>query len=348
MKDNSLSRRTVLRALSLLGLGAACAPAPSLAAVCLTETGPDAGNRRKVAENRFLMGTFVAITAVHDSRSRAEHAMGLAFEEIERLSAIFDRHRSDTPVSHLNDTGVLRDADRELREVVQESLAYARLSGGAYDPTVLPVVELLKAKSNPTGRMDLSDGELREALALVDSTAVRVSGNDIRLTRRGMGLTLDGMSKGYIVDRASEVLSANGVTDHLINAGGDMRACGERAPGKPWTVAIEDPRGRGDYPALVHLRDAAIATSGGYEVRYDATGSHHHVVDPRTAKSPTRSISVSVIAPSVMRADALSTAGFVLPPREAVRMIDAVEGAECMIVGNTGAKTRSARWRAIG
>lgn len=343
-KDKTLSRRDFVRALGLLGLGAACAPAPALAAVGLTETRRLPGNRYKVSESRFLMGTFVAIAAVGPSRTMAEHAIGLAYEEIERLSAVLDRHRDDTPVSRLNAEGVLRDAPADLRRVVAGAQQYARLTNGAYDATVLPVVRLLKERANPAGRMDVDRAELRAALALVDSDAVRLSGRDIRLDRQGMGLTLDGMGKGYIVDRASEILSANGAPDHLINAGGDMRARGERAPGRPWTVAVEDPRGRGDYPAVVHLRDAAIATSGGYEARFDASGSHHHVIDPQTALSPTRSLGVSVVAPTVMQADALSTAVFVLPPAEGVRLVNGLTDTECLILGNTGATARSDNW----
>lgn len=347
MSNHTHSRRAFLRTLGLIGLGAACAPSPALAAVGLTDERILPGNRHKIAENRFLMGTFVAITAVSESRTRAEHAIGLAFEEMERLTAIFDRHRTDTPMSRLNEAGVLRGADPELCAVVNEASRYARLSGGAYDATVLPVIRLLRSKANPVGRMDIDRSELRAALELVDSDAVRVSGNDIRLGRQGMGLTLDGMSKGYIVDRASEVLAAAGMTNHLINAGGDMRASGERAPGKPWTVAVEDPNGRGEYPALVHLRDAAIATSGGYEARFDTSGSHHHVIDPRTAMSPTRSVSVTVVAPTVMQADVLSTTAFVLPPKEGARLVDSLPRSACLVIGNSGARTTSPGWKRL-
>lgn len=347
MKDNTQSRRTFIQTLGLLGLGAACTPAPVLAAVGLTDGHRVPGNQYKVSENRFLMGTFVAITAVHRSRTLAVEAIGRAYEEMERLCNVFDRHRSDTAISQLNQNGVLRGADQELLEVIGKAGDYARLSGGSFDTTVLPVIQLLKSKANPSGRMELDPRELRAALDLVDSEAVRISGSDIRFDRQGMGLSLDGMSKGYIVDRASAILSAAGVKNHLINAGGDMRASGERAPGKAWTVAVEDPNGKGHYPAVVHLRDAAIATSGGYEVKYDASGSHHHVIDPQTAMSPTRSVSVSVIAPTVMQADALSTAAFVLPPKAGLQLVDAMPKSACLVVGNSGAVRGSARWKTL-
>ncbi|WP_319467826.1 FAD:protein FMN transferase [uncultured Pseudodesulfovibrio sp.] len=341
---NSYSRRAFLRTLGLIGLGASI-PAPALAAVKMADVTRLTGNRVKVSETRFLMGTFVAITAIHESRTLAEHGVGLAFEEIERLSAIFDRHRDNTPVSRLNDEGRLGDITPELHNMMREALAYTELTVGAYDPTVLPVVEMLRDKAAPTGRMDISEAELKEALALVDAKAIHVSGNEIRFDKQGMGITLDGMGKGYIVDRASDVLNKAGVANHMINAGGDMRARGERTPGKPWTVAIEDPAGKGKYPALIELRNAAIATSGGYEASYNASGSRHHVIDPRTALSPTRSVSVSVVAPTVMQADALSTAAFVMHPKDGVRFINTLPQCETLIIGDSGVKLTSRHWK---
>jgi len=344
MNNAKYGRRAFMRTLGMIGAGAALIPSPAMAVVRLVNEHQVADHQVKVAETRFLMGTFVTITAVNESRTRAEQAIGLAFNEIERLSDILDRHRSDTPISHLNASGVLNGAAPELSAVLGNALAYNRLTAGAFDATVLPLVHLLREDANPSGRMHVDKKALHEALSLVDSSAVRVSGQDIRLGKAGMGVTLDGMGKGYIVDRASDVLAENGVGDHLINAGGDMRARGQRSPGCPWTIAIEDPKGHGNYPAIIQLSDAAVATSGGYEVAFDASRSHHHVVDPRTAMSPTRSISVSVTAPTVMQADALATAVFVMPPHDGANLVESMSRCECLVIGNTGAKLTSRGW----
>lgn len=340
MNGRQLTRRAFMRALGIVGLGAAIIPAPVMATIRLTEA-RKIGNAYKVSENRFLMGTFVAITAVHESKQAAENALGLAFGEIERLCAIFDRHDSNTPLARLNATGRLSDVEPELFAVMREAIGFNRLSHGAFDATVLPVVQTLKS----SGGSPLSEKELREALELVDSSAIRLSRSEVRFGKQGMGVTLDGIGKGFIVDRASDVLAANGVANHLINAGGDIRVRGERAAGQPWTVAVEDPARQGDYPAILKLRgDAAVATSGGYEVFYDAERKHHHVVDPKTARSPQQSVSVSVTARTAMAADALSTSAFVMAPKAGVRFIDTLAASECLIIGDTGVRLASRHW----
>lgn len=344
MSIKTIDRRGFLKTLGVLGLGAAVAPTPALAAVRMADVKRMADKRFKVSETRFLMGTYVAVTALHESKHAGQEAIGRAFEEIERLSAIFDRHKGDTPVAELNRTGRLTDVAPELRAVMARAKDLSALSGGSFDATVLPLVDLLKKHANPQGGIDLPDYELAESLELVDSTAVHLSDNEIRLGKQGMRVTFDGIGKGYIVDRASDVLAAHGVANHLVNAGGDIRARGERAPGHPWMVAIEDPARKGRYPAVIKLRDAAVATSGGYEVFYDARQAHHHVVDPQTAHSPTQSVSVSVTAPTVMEADALATAAFVMAPKAGVRLVDELPGHECLVVGKSGARVTSRHW----
>lgn len=344
MSENTMNRRAFLRSLALAGAGAALVPSPVLAAIGLSETEKQDG-RFKVAETRFLMGTYVSITAMHESKAAGQHAIGCAFEEIERLSAIFDRHRADTPVSFLNRSGYLNDAGPELGFVLDRAHKYSKVSSGAFDVTVLPVVEVLKRHSNPSGRMDLARGEMAEALALVDSDSVKLGRDSVRFARQGMSVTLDGIGKGFIVDRASEVLAENGVRDHLVNAGGDLRAQGERSPGRAWKIAIQDPSKKGGYLDVIRLRNGAIATSGGYEVYYDAAHSHHHVVNPKNAYSPTQSVSVSATATTVMEADALSTSVFVMAPKTGVHMVDSLPHSECLVIGDSGARVSSRNWR---
>ena len=159
-----------------------------------------------------------------------------------------------------------------------------------------------------------------------------------------MGITLDGIAKGYIIDRASEVLTHRGITDHLINAGGDIRTMGTNREKRPWTVAIQDPRKKRRYPDVVSMTDGAIATSGNYEVYFDREKMFHHIVDPVTGRSPELSASVSVMAPTATDAAALSTSVFVMNPRRGTRFIDRLAGCECFIITGDGAHFRSGGW----
>lgn len=341
MPDAILTRRQFLRAGGLLGLGLTLAPTLAAAEIAATE-------RLRVERTRFLMGTFVTMTVVNPSQDRAEEAIEAAFAEMERLRGILDRHRDDTPLSHLNRHGSLRDAPPELSFLVERALRTRDVAQGAFDPTVLPLVTLLKDRAGRApGDPGPSRAEIREVLDLVDAGAVGLDSGTVRLGRQGMGLTLDGIAKGYIVDRASETLRRFGAADHLVNAGGDIRASGGPKPGRPWSVAVEDPERRGRYPSVILLREGAVATSGSYEAPIGPSGKLHHIVDPRTGGCPRQITSVSVAAPSAMEADALATALFVLPPGQALATADALPGRACLLISSSGAQARSRDWAAF-
>ena len=101
-----------------------------------------------------------------------------------------------------------------------------------------------------------------------------------------MGITLDGIAKGLIVDWAAEELTRRGIDHFLINAGGDIRVAGGKGDGAPWRIAIRDPKSSDSYAAVIRLRDGAIATSGNYEVYFDREKLYHHIVSPWNGLSP--------------------------------------------------------------
>lgn len=336
MENNIMNRRRFLRLGAAAGLGAAFLPIAAKAEIGFGGTVRAADGSYRVTSTKFLMGTFVTISAINESRDRASQAVEAAFGEIQRLSDVFDRHVEGTEMSELNAKGRLTGAHPELAAVVKRSVAMTRETRGAFDATILPVVELVKSGT------DVSRIDIAKALSLVDGSAVSVEGRDIRFGKSGMSMTLDGLGKGYIIDRASAAMTALGVSEHMVNAGGDIRVSGDHR----WSVAVEDPEGKGAFPAVLELSNCAVATSGGYERSFGDNG-YHHVVDPASGMSPAQSVSVSVIAPSAMEADALSTAVFTMPPKRAARFVDALPSRECMVITESGARMSSSRWAAF-
>jgi len=335
-------RRSFLKLSGLLGLGAATAaflPAAQAEAVLF---GP---REYKVSSTRLAMGSFLSITAIHSSKDEAENAIGLAWEEIDRLGRLLSRHDASTPVSQLNSTGALRQAPPEVLEVVARSLYLHRQTGGAFDITVKPLVDLFKERF--AAGVTPSEAEINALLARVGSEQIRFVSGDISFGRQGMGITLDGIAPGYIVDRASALLAAKGITNHLINCSGDIRTSGTAAKGKPWTVAIQDPAKQKAYPEVLAMTTGAISTSGSYEVFYDREKMFHHIVTPKTGRSPRLATSVTVKAHSVMDADALATGIMVMPPTAGVLFADRQSGCECFIVAQDGSFKKSASWNRL-
>lgn len=333
------TRRSFIKLCGLLGAGvAAGAVLPTERAEALLF-----GKREyKVSDTRLIMGSFLSITAIHTSRDQAENAIGLAFDEIIRLGTIFSRHDAGTPVAQLNLNGTLTNAPPELVDVINRSLHYHRLTNGAFDITVQPVVDLFK-QSFAAGHVP-SDPEISTLLRRVGSEHISMTNNSISLGREGMGITLDGIAPGYICDRVSSLLTRLGVTNHLINASGDIRTSGTTLKGAPWTVAIQDPKHQKAYPEVITMGNGAISTSGNYEIFYDNEKMFHHIVTPQTGHSPTLTTSVTTAAPTLMDADALATGLMVLAPEDCVRLVGGYPQYQCFIIGRDTKTMHSPGW----
>ena len=334
MSLNKTTRRSFLKICGMAGLGLSIAPAlPVFAAETL------------VKETRFLMGTVVTIMIASSEKDRAYEASNLAFAEMKRSAGMLDYHISGGPLHTLNAKGRLADAPDELVRVLSAARAYGTQSGYAFDVTVKPLIDLMRSHKNPSGSMRLDRADVSQALRLVGGGEISIKKREVTLKRRGMGVTLDGIAKGFVVDRVCETLAGLGMRNFLVNAGGDIRAVGSRdGRGREWVVAVEDPTGRFRYPSRVKLSDKAIATSGSYEMYFDSDRTHHHLVNPQTGECPRHTVSVSVTAPHAMEADALATALSVISPETALSRIAALPGRECLIVCRDGAVFSSSGW----
>lgn len=295
----------------------------------------------QVTGTRPALGTLVVVTTVAPAADAAEDAIAAAFAELDRLVGIFSRHEPDSALTALNDRGQLEGPPPELVRVLERARYFHALSRGAFDVTVKPVLDLLGLRfpANPP-----APGELRDAAALVGAQHLSIRRRKLRFARANMGVTLDGIAKGYIVDRMADVLACHGIRRALINAGGDIRACGSKHGGRPWTVGVRAPGRDGVVPDAIALRDAAVATSGGYERFFDPKRQFHHIIDPASGVSPAAAWSVSVAAPTALVADALATTVFVLGPEPGLRLLETLPDCAGFVVTEGGRQRQSRRW----
>jgi FAD:protein FMN transferase len=335
-----LDRRSFLKLSGLLGLGLASAGALPVAAEAVSFN----KKMMKVSMTRLAMGTFVSMTLMHPSKDQAEEAMELAFQEITRLERTLSRYDRASAIYDLNTHGSLKDLPPEVAQMVRNSLHYHQVTGGCFDVTVKPVVDLFQQKLGGENKVWPTETEIKDLLKLVDSRKIQLRENSLSFRADGMGITLDGIAKGFIVDRASEVLSSRGISNHLINAGGDIRTRGSKEDGKPWTVAIQDPWKRKTYPDVVQMGDGSIATSGNYEIFYDREKMFHHIVNPKTGFSPDLTTSVSVMATTTMEADALATSLCVMPPSQGTEFVNGLAACESLVIGKDRALWKSKGW----
>jgi thiamine biosynthesis lipoprotein len=290
------------------------------------------------------MATRVSVAAIHPSVLLLDEATGRAYEEMDRLIELLNRFDSRSAVAVLNSEGRLAGPPPELTLLLERSTAIGELSRGAFDVTVQPLVDLLHA-SEAVAEGGVPDAaEWAAALERAGSDGLHISPDAVDFARDGMGITLDGIAKGLIVDAMAGVLETHGVDRFLIDAGGDMRASGRREDGLGWMVAVRDPRHGGILPGVLHVSAGAVATSGGYEARFDPEGSWHHIVGPRTGRSPDEVLSATVVGPNVLASDRLATASLLMSLEEGVGFIDSLPGFECLLIDARGRMSTSAGW----
>jgi len=294
----------------------------------------------KLEETQALMGTFVTITVLDPSRTKAEEAIAKGFNEIKRLINIFNRFSNGTVVSELNKKGIVKYIPTEMKTVIEKSFYYYNLTSGNFDITVKPLVDLFKETFASTGNPP-SLKQVKDALNLIGMEKISYRDKEVKFLKTGMGITLDGIAKGYIVDRVALLMKKLKVTHALINAGGDIRAVGK----KSWRIAIRDPFDHQKYVDIIELKENAIATSGNYEVYFDREKIYHHIVNPHTGYSPTKVVSVSIVAKSTIEADALSTAVSVFGPIKGKHFIEKLPNIEGLIITKNNLKLYSRGWK---
>lgn len=277
---------------------------------------------RRIEIRGETMGTQYSVVVARPPASVDRAALeAMTSEVLERIDARMSTWRDDSELMRFNrsDTSEWFPVSAETAFVVGEALRVSAVSDGALDPTVGPLVRLWGFGRDPAEVVPPAAERLGEVRERVGFRKLRVRDAPPALRKAGPRVELDlsAVAKGYAVDAIAERLSAAAAEHFLVEVGGELRARGSNARGDPWRVAIERPAlERGHVQAIVDLVDAAVATSGHYRnfaVRGDARFSH--ILDPRTAR-PVKSalVSVSVIAPTAARADALATALLVLGP----------------------------------
>ncbi len=296
----------------------------------------------RVSETRSLMGTFVTMTLFHPSREQAQTVLGEAFSRMENLIQIFNRHDDSSPVSYLNERALIKGPPLELVEVLQRSMMIHLRTRKAFDITIKPVLDLYEAEKD-LGHLP-TPSAIQGALSLVGAAGLEIGLPKITFVKEGMGITLDGIAKGTIVDKTVNFLARSGIRHALVDAGGDLRVIGGRAKDLPWRIAVYDPTQGTQSRELISLGEGAVATSGSYMVYFDREKIHHHILSPQSGDSSPWTISATVVAPSAEEADALATTLMVLNPEEGLSLINQDKRLAAMLITGEGKKGRSLRW----
>lgn len=282
-------------------------------------------------EQRFMaMDTYMHFTVYGDEDAAVQAQNELL--TLDRLLSVTDSSSEVYAINHRPDHTC--DLSPELTVLLEQALILARQTGGAFDPTVYPVV---RAWGFTTSPYRVPDGEeLVSLLPLVGHEKVVLDGHTLTLPK-DMQLDFGGIAKGWAGDRAAQQLRARGVTSAILRLGGNIHTVGSKPDGSPWKIGLEDPDS-GDALGTVAVSDLAVVTSGSYQRFFTANGqTYHHIIDPATGQpADSGLISVTVIGKYGTRCDALSTALFVMGLEDAVRFWQEHKDFEAVFVSEDG------------
>ncbi|HEX7639949.1 MAG TPA: FAD:protein FMN transferase [Burkholderiaceae bacterium] len=283
-----------------------------------------------------IMGTSIGVELFAPSRTRADEACEAVMAEMHRINASYSPHKVTSELSLLNERAALGpvSVSAETFRLLERALAFSALSGGAFDVTYAAAGHLYDYRAGVAP----DDEALAAAQAAVGWRHLQLEAatRSVRFARPGVRIDFGGFAKGHAVDNAIAILRRLGIEHAMVAAGGDSHVIGRRGS-RPWTVAIRDPRRPGEVVAVLPLEDTAISTSGDYERFFERDGVRcHHLLDPRTGKSPDGVRSVTILADDGLTTEAFSKTVFVLGVERGLRFVESQPGVDAVIVDAAG------------
>lgn len=271
----------------------------------------------EVDQTEIGFGSYFRICGRGKKADEVRKTVRRAFAEMHRLDTLWSNFVEKSEVVRLNRARTI-PVSAETRNLIEKAIALGAATGGAFDITVEPLVRLWGFYDH-SYRLPESP-ELKNLLRRVDYHQVAVRGDTVVLGD-GVNLDLGGVAVGYAVDRIVEILLSGGLSEGLVDAGGDIRVFGDRV----WRIGIQHPRREGVIRVL-KLKNRAVSTSGDYENFFEVGGRRYcHIIDPKTGYPVSHWVAVTVIAPSALEADAYATALFVLGDN-GVELLQALPG----------------------
>jgi FAD:protein FMN transferase len=287
------------------------------------------------------MGTTYHITVVTDyfhGISGLKEKIDARLAEINRSMSTYQKDSEISRFNRFKEAGQKFKVSDDFYQVMQAGRTIYRLSDGAWDATVYPLVELWGFGPGPRKNKVPSQKEIDPLLPEVGFSNIEIPAPGFLLKKRAaVTVDLSSIAKGYGVDQVGDLLRKSGFENYLVEIGGEIIAAGSRKDGKPWRIGINRPLPDAAFDEVykvVELRDQAFATSGDYRNFFEVNGVRYsHVIDPRTGYPVANGVaSVSVVADTCTLADGLATAVMVMGADKGLDLINRLDGVEGLVI----------------
>ena len=282
---------------------------------CLLLCGCTDNNTEEYSKTIFAMDTVMDLKIYS---SNGDDVLTQAENEIKRIESLLDRGNEKSEIYKINQNKS-DIVSEETVAVIVNALSVSEETGGAFDITIAPIIDLWGFYGN-NFRVP-SDSELQRILENVGYANVSIDGNNISIPDNTL-IDIGGIGKGYTSDKISELLRENNIHSAIISLGGNVQTIGKKPDGSLWTVGVADPRDTSKHIGKLNISDKAVVTSGGYQRYFEQDGvTYHHIINPDTGKSAESGLtSVTIISESGTRADGLSTSLFVMGLEKSIEL----------------------------
>lgn len=299
----------------------------------------------KATKSGFYFDTIISVTLYGTADTSAIDECFLLADQYEKL---LSNTIPTSEVSQINTkagTGEYVTVSPDTLNLLEAGISYGDLSHGTFDITIGKLSalwnfsEIAKNMENEENEADASvlpsEDEIAKLLPHVDYHSIEISGSRVRLNDENAMIDLGGIAKGYIADQMRALLNEKGYTRGIINLGGNVLTLGPKEDGSDYLIGIQKPFGEsGETIGAVRVSDASVVTSGIYERYYRVEGKlYHHILDTHTGyPCENNLLEVTIISPSSMEGDALSTTCFALGLEEGMALIEATDNTEAIFV----------------
>ena len=298
------------------------------------------GKNQYYEKTNIVMDTAVTLSAYGaNSKKTVEES----FEKLDEINEMASINIRDSDVYKINSASGKSyvKVHPEILKMIETSIQYSKLSGGAFDITLGPIINLWGIGTD-NERLPL-DEEIKDKLPLVgyDKISINENDNSVMLQKEGMAIDLGGIAKGFAADEVLKIYKKYNIENGLINLGASsIYALGKNEENNQWAVGIKHPRNEDpkEYMGVIKLSNDALSTSGDYE-RYFIQNNkrYHHIIDPKTGYPADNGVMSDTIVidgnteDSSMLCDLLTTTVFTLGPEEGLKLIDKLQGVSCEI-----------------
>lgn len=291
-------------------------------------------------EARGYLGTNVTIHCFYEPQKDISLVIKKCWEKMDQIQKELNAYSKEGDLALINQSGFNGvEVHQETFRLLKDCLELCRLSQGAFDITVFPLVELWK---DAAVKGHLPDKEALETVKRkVGYQNIRLQEpNRVFLAQEGMKLDLGAIVSGYACDEISAILDAGGIQDYLVDTAGEIFCRGKEAGKRPWKIGLQDPANKEMVLMAFELRDKCVSTSGNYEKFYTIEGvKFSHIIDPVSGYPQKDVVSATVIARTGRQADALSTALCVLGGKRGIAVIKTIKDAQAMIIERKDGRT---------